>query len=437
MVNAFYLLQELGHYFRHFIFSEPLLKILILTPAFWIEFPWYVLMCLTAVFYRLRLRRARPPEVHPPLGIIVTAFREPPGDILKNLRTLIHQDYPGRIEIVLVFDTRREASIFKGLELPPGRSLRVVTKQYRGGRASSLNLGLKLLSKDIEIVLAVDADTSLDYDALRLLVRPFADPRVVAVSGNIKVRNARESLWTRFQHIEYVISITLARLMLSLLFGTVNNISGAYGAFRRRFLELVYGWDSGTAEDLDLTSRLKIVAATYPGARLAFVPESNARTSVPATLSGLLRQRQRWDGDLVWIFFKKYRRFLVPAFPNWREFFLFLDMNLLLQFVMPVAMLVYNVYLWLNYGLVGLLVVNVFIFVIYVCWTILMYAVYLLTLSQEVSYDLPFLFYTVVYPAYNWLLRVHALKAYLDDWCGDLHKYSSYVPRWVSRKLPF
>ncbi len=435
MFDFYYFFRELSHYFRHFVFSEPLLQILILTPAFWIEYPWYFLMTWVPIFYRLF-----PPyreDYAPPVGIIVTAFREPVSDILRNLRTIAYQDYPGRIEIVLVFDSPQETAPFKKMALPPKRFLRVINKYYRGGRASSLNLGLKLLSPEVEIVLAVDADTSLDYDAVRLLLRPFADPRVVAVSGNIKVRNAKESLWTRFQHIEYVISIALARLMLSRLFGTVNNISGAYGAFRRKFLELVYGWDSGTAEDLDLTSRLRIAASFYPQARIAFVPESVARTSVPATFSGLLKQRQRWDGDLVWLFFKKYRRFLTPSFPNWRDFFLFLDLNLLLQFIMPVAMLIYNVYLWLNYGLVGLLVVNVFIFAIYALWTLIMYSTYLLTLSREFAYDFSFFGYLLFYPAYNWLLRLHALKAYFDDWCGSLHKYSSYVPRWVSRRLPF
>jgi len=435
MFDFYYFLQQLSHYFRHFVLSEPLLQILILTPAFWIEYPWYFLMTILPFFHRVFPSYLQ--DYSPPVGIIVTAYREPSSDILRNLRTILYQDYPGKIEIVLIFDSPRDVTFFKNLELPARRFLKVISKYYRGGRASSLNLGLKLLSPEIEIVLAVDADTSLDYDALRLLLRPFSNPRVIAVSGNIKVRNAKDSIWTRFQHIEYVISIALARLTLSRLFGTVNNISGAYGAFRRGFLELVYGWDSGTAEDLDLTARLKIAASFYPEARFAFVPESVARTSVPETFAGLIKQRQRWDGDLVWLFFKKYRRFLVPAFPNWRDFFLFLDLNLLLQFVMPVAMFVYNVYLWLNYGLVGLLVIDLFILAIYTLWTLVMYFSYLLTISRERAYDLSFFGYLLIYPLYNWILRLHALKAYFDDWCGDLHKYSSYVPRWVSRRLPF
>ncbi len=432
-------LLELYHdYLSYFLESDLIIQVLILTPAFWIEFPLFFFMILSSFYYHFfkTKQEGKINNFYPPLGIIITAFKESDKEILRNLRTILYQEYPSLLEIIIVFDTQRETKYLEKVYLPPKRKLRIITKFNRGGRASSLNLGLKLLSKEIEFVVALDADTSLDYDALKHLIKPFSDPRVIAVSGNLKVRNYSDSIWTKFQYIEYVISITIARLFLSFL-GTTNNISGAYGCFRRSFLEQIYGWDSGTAEDLNLTNRLKLLRSIYREARLKFVPESVARTSVPSSLSSLLKQRQRWDGDLVWLFFKKYKKFWNPNCLKWQDFITFLDLNFILQFLMPVAMLFYLIYLLLKYGSIGFIVINLFILSVYTFWIFLLYVSYLINLSLEKSKDYKFLLYTILYPLYNWFLRLHALKAYIDDWLLDLHRYSTYVPKWVSRRLPY
>ncbi len=432
-------LLELYHdYLSYFLKSDLLIQVLILTPAFWIEFPLFFFMILSSFYYRFfkTKQEEKINNFYPPLGIIITAFKESEKEILRNLRTILYQEYPSLLEIIIVFDTQRNTKYLEKAYLPQKRKLRIVTKFNRGGRASSLNLGLKLLSKEIDLVVALDADTSLDYDALKHLIKPFSDPRVIAVSGNLKVRNYNDSIWTKFQYIEYVVSITMARLFLSFL-GTTNNISGAYGCFRRSFLEQIYGWDSGTAEDLNLTNRLKLLRSLYKEARLKFVPESIARTSVPSSLSSLLKQRQRWDGDLVWLFFKKYKKFWNPNYLKWQDFITFLDLNFILQFLMPVAMLFYLCFLLIKYGLTGFIVINLFILSVYTFWTFLLYVSYLINLSLEKRKDYKFLPYIIIYPLYNWFLRLHALKAYIDDWLLDLHRYSTYVPKWVSKRLPY
>ena len=60
-------------------------------------------------------------------------------------------------------------------------------KDVRGGKASCLNLGLEVSSG--EIIVSLDADSTLDRSALRNMVSYFDDHDVGAVSGNIKVRN--------------------------------------------------------------------------------------------------------------------------------------------------------------------------------------------------------------------------------------------------------
>ncbi len=432
-----YIIREIIKYYQNFALADIFVKVLILTPAFWIEFPWYLYMTISCILYKIYKKPLKEDsKFSPHVGVIITAFRESERDILRSLRTVIHQEYDGIIEVVTIFDTRRKTNLLKKLRIPNKRIIKIIDKNYRGGRASSLNMGLKILSREAKIVVALDADTSLDYDAIKHLVIPFKNPEIIAVSGNLYVRNKKESLVTRLQHIEYIISITLSRIALSYL-GTVNNISGAYGAFRREFLEKLYGWDSGTAEDLNLTNRLKIISSIYENSKLAFVPESVAHTSVPSTWSALFKQRQRWDGDLVWIFYKKYRRFLLPTLLKPTEYLLFLNHNLLLQFIMPCAMVIYCIYIWLKYGLIALITINIFIFSVYELWTAIFFLIYLSLYCKDIEEELPFLLVLPLYPIYNWILRIHALKAYLDDLLLDLHRYSGYVPKWISKRLHY
>src|SRR5439155_9236998 len=132
-------------------------------------------------------------------------------------------------------------------------------------------------------------------------------------------RNARSSFVTRLQALEYALSIHLSRAGLD-AFNLVNNISGAFGIFRRDFLRRIGGWDSGTAEDLDLTLRIKKYFARHPDLRIRFEPRAMGHTDVPETFRGFLKQRLRWDGDLSYLYLRKYRHHLRPGLMGLRNF---------------------------------------------------------------------------------------------------------------------
>ena len=126
--------------------------------------------------------------------------------------------------------------------------------ELRSGKAAAANLAEQLADGDL--IVNVDCDCSFDRHALREITRPFAEPNVGAIAGNILIRNQGLSLWTNFQAIEYLISISLGKRAQDMV-GQVTCASGAFSAYRKVALTSVGGLDAGGGEDLDVTLRLR------------------------------------------------------------------------------------------------------------------------------------------------------------------------------------
>lgn len=187
-------------------------------------------------------------DYHPMVSCLALCYSEGKG-VELTIRSLAEQVYAGHIEIIVLVDgaiqnratLEAAQAMTKEVAERPMRHLVIIPKWQRGGRVSSMNLGLSLARG--EIVMALDGDTSFDNDMVAMAVRHFADPDVVAVSGALRMRNAETNLVTRFQGLEYLISIHAGRTGLS-AFNLVNNVSGAFGVFRTSVLKRVGGWSS-------------------------------------------------------------------------------------------------------------------------------------------------------------------------------------------------
>ena len=252
-------------------------------------------------------------EIFPKVSCIITCYSE--GELVKNtIVCLAEQLYKGEIEIIPVIDgaasdkNQKTLKSVRAVEKTFGnyknRAILVVPKWQRGGRVSSLNAGLKFATGDI--VMALDADTSFDNDMVAKSVKYFLDPNVIAVSGALRVRNAKKNLLTWLQALEYIISIHAGKVALA-SFNIINNVSGAFGIFRTSMIRHIGGWDTGTAEDLDMTLRLKAYMGNHPELKIAFAPDAIGHTDVPETLFSFFFQRLRWDGDLSYMYLHKHR----------------------------------------------------------------------------------------------------------------------------------
>ena len=407
------------------------------------ELPIQLLVMIGGLRRHLEQRRAAllPPLFQPRVSCIVTCYSEGP-DVQQTIRTLTEQLYDGHIEMLAVVDgavqNRPTLAALRALQpyvnATPHRRLEIVPKVQRGGRVSSLNQGLALASG--AIVLALDGDTSFDNDMVRQAVRHFADANVVAVAGNLRVRNVTRTLVTRLQALEYLLSVYLSRAGLD-AFNLVNNISGAFGIFRRDFLRRIGGWDSGTAEDLDLTLRIKKYFARYPKLRIRFEPRAIGHTDAPERLRPFLKQRLRWDGDLSYLYLRKYRHHLRPGLMGLRNFLALVWTGLLFQLVMPFVVLSYTTYVFFAYPADVALGVLAFVYLFYMVLAALMYAEYWLLYSERRRQDLRLAWLLLLFPGFTFLTRCWNAVATLNELLTRSHLDSAMAPWWVLRRTKF
>jgi cellulose synthase/poly-beta-1,6-N-acetylglucosamine synthase-like glycosyltransferase len=414
---------------------------LMLFPFFLLfELPLNLLVMLGVLRWFVRQRSMRPQQslYRPRVSCIITCYSEG-MDVQKTLLSLCEQVYPGHIEMVPVVDgaavnqaTLDAVRSFKiDPLLYPRRHLRPIAKWQRGGRVSSLNAGLALSSG--EIVMAMDGDTSFDNTTVSAMVRHFADPNVPAVAGSLRVRNCWASLSTAMQAMEYLLSIHMSKIGLS-EWNLVNNVSGAFGAFRRSFIERIGGWDTHTAEDLDLTLRIKSYFGRRNGLRIPFEPEAIGHTDAPVTFRQFLMQRLRWDGDLLFLYVRKHSASMTPRLLGWPNFIMTLISGFFFQLMLPFIILGYSLLALLTLPSNTLLLLAGLVYVLYFVITLMLYLSMLLMVSERPRQDLRLGLLVPVFPIFMFILRCWSAVAILNELFRRGHEESSMAPWWVLKK---
>jgi cellulose synthase/poly-beta-1,6-N-acetylglucosamine synthase-like glycosyltransferase len=227
----------------------------------------------------------------PRVTVLVPVFNEELV-IVAAMRSLLALDYPA-YDVLIVDDgsTDETFALASALQGQYGETSVRVVRKSNGGKASALNVGIAIARTPF--VLCMDGDSRLTPGTLRFAMRHFADPRVGAVAGNVKVVN-RTNLWTRLQALEYIEGLNLPRRAQGFM-RAVNIVPGPLGVFRRDMLVAVGGYDGDTyAEDADLT--LKMLTA---GWHIVYEPRAIAWTEAPETLHDLIKQRYRWTRGIL------------------------------------------------------------------------------------------------------------------------------------------
>jgi peptidoglycan-N-acetylglucosamine deacetylase len=291
------------------------------------------------------VEKARPapgdhPEYQPTVSVLIPAYNEE-AVITATVRAALASTYP-KLEILVIDDGSLDRTSELVREEFGGDPRVKLISQPNRGKPAALNHGLAAASG--EIMVTIDADTIVDPVAITKLVRNFADARVGAVAGNVKVMNRNRWL-TRWQALEYITSQNLEKRAFDLL-NCIPVVPGAVGAWRADLVRSCEGFSKDTvAEDTDLTITIR-----RSGWKILYDEDAIGHTEVPETVEALIRQRFRWTfGTIqaVWkhrdtLGRKKYGSLGLIALPN---IFLF---QILLPLVSPVldSLFLISLVLW-------------------------------------------------------------------------------------------
>ncbi len=152
---------------------------------------------LAALFARVAARPVLSGDLEPTVTIVVAAYNEETV-IARRIQNLLELDYPrDKLELVVSSD----ASSDRTEEIALQYTEVTVIANPRGGKVAAQDRAVRQTTG--EIVAFSDANCTWSADALRTLVRAFADPKVAYVCGQLKILAAdgsnKEGLYWRYE----------------------------------------------------------------------------------------------------------------------------------------------------------------------------------------------------------------------------------------------
>jgi cellulose synthase/poly-beta-1,6-N-acetylglucosamine synthase-like glycosyltransferase len=240
------------------------------------------------VMRRLR-KKSDDPLVYPMVSLIIPAHNEEKA-IEQAIQAALETVYPNK-EVIVVDDGSTDRTLEIAKPYADKRLIKLIHRDdASGSKSGALNYGILFSTGDV--IISVDADTLLERGAIMEMLKPFSDPGVNAVSGNVRIlrgEKGADNLIVKLQAYEYVQSLELGRRFASLA-NTLLIISGAFGAFRKKDIVSlgVYSTDTIT-EDFDATIKVRKM-----NKKIVFADKAVSWTFAPETWKAWRRQRIRW-----------------------------------------------------------------------------------------------------------------------------------------------
>jgi len=251
---------------------------------------------------------------YPSVTIVVPCWNEE-RTVVPTMESLLALDYPKeKLRLFIVDDGSTDAT-WNVVQRFVTHDNVTLFKKENGGKHTALNLALSHVTTDL--VGCLDADSFVEPDTLKRIVKSFEDATVMAVTPAIKIENPRNVL-ELIQNVEYNFGIFFRKVM-----GTLDAIQvtpGPFSIFRKRVFDDLGPYKKAhNTEDLEMAFRMHESNYRIVNSHKAFV-----RTVAPKTLKGLYRQRLRWvygflknSLDYKHLFFRKqygnFGMFMLPA----------------------------------------------------------------------------------------------------------------------------
>lgn len=237
------------------------------------------------LFFLVRLKRLfkkpKPPgDYTPEVTLVVPCYNEE-DFIMQKVENTLALDYPKeKFRIIFITDGSSDGTVdllrkVEGIEL--------LHEDRRAGKAAAENRAMQFVKS--EVVVFCDANTMLNKEAIRMLVRHYADAKVGGVSGEkrvIKTENAElsgagEGLYWKYES-------TLKKWDSEML--TIVGAAGELVSFRTALME-------DLEEDSILDDFMQSMRIAAKGYRMLYEPEAYAMETPSADVKEELKRKVR------------------------------------------------------------------------------------------------------------------------------------------------
>lgn len=194
-------------------------------------------------------------DITPPVSLVISAYNE--GDVIaQKLDNALALDYPiDALQIVVVSDASDDETD-DIVRRYANQRIELRRQATRRGKTAGLNAEVPGLSGDI--VVFSDANAMYEPDAVRMLVRSFADPSVGCVTGEARYVNEAQGAADEGEGAYWSYEIHVKRLETAT--GSCVGGDGAIYAIRREL------WQRLPEDGInDFLNPLQIVAAGWRG----------------------------------------------------------------------------------------------------------------------------------------------------------------------------
>jgi len=336
----------------------------------------YFVFMVFAPFYpvkeelrKYRVLKAGKVDRKPLVSVLVPAWEEEVG-IINTIKSVLNNTYKN-VELVVVNDgseDKSDAIVTKFLnteyyerknDVWEGKVIKYYYKE-REGKGKALNYALD--RSNGEIIMTIDADSTLKSDAISNLVNYYADDKIDGVVGNVLVANYNSIIGIT-QYLEYLFGFYFKRahavLSAEYIFG------GACASFRRKVFEEIGNYDTkNKTEDIEFTMRFR-----YFGYTCTYAEDVICYTEGANDIMGLLRQRLRWKKGRFETFAKYRKMFFSRAEKHKKSLTYFVLPYSLLAEVQtlfePISIALLIAYSFISLDFISITFGILFIFVIY------------------------------------------------------------------------
>ncbi len=229
-------------------------------------------------------------DLEPSVTIVIAAYNE--EDCLgATLRNKLELDYPRKkVEIIVVSDSSTDKTEEIVLQFAKD-GVKLMTQGPRAGKTSALNLAIPKASG--EIIVFSDANSLYAKDALRKIVRNFADPEVGYVTGKMIYTDPDGTTigdgCSAYMKYENLLRELETRL------GSVVGVDGGIDAMRKNIHSQL------NPDQLpDFVQPLKVVAQGY---RTVYEPEAILKEASLKDQADEYRMRVRVSLRALWALF--------------------------------------------------------------------------------------------------------------------------------------